>query len=234
MSPDVPTSPEDLITLRLARRVLRRDVGRVADLAGGLLAGTHQLDPRRLTVFSTVTEQLCDELVGNQAFESVLLWPTLERHAPEAVAAVAPDARHVELRGVFDEARRASRTVVRNLTARPAALATATDHRDTGSLARAWDAVRDGLGGFFDATDDLLVTVVTTAVPRAEWVEVLEEARRRLPDRKAAAARVLEVATPEELALLGDRLGRRAPLGRRGAGRRRRTDDALLFGADGG
>jgi CelD/BcsL family acetyltransferase involved in cellulose biosynthesis len=66
MSPDpsIPRElalPDDLVTFRLGRRVLRRDVGRHCDFAAGLLAGTECLSTRRLEAFSGVAEGLCGD-----------------------------------------------------------------------------------------------------------------------------------------------------------------------------
>src|ERR1700750_2970934 len=77
-TPHEITAPEDLVTWRLGRRVLRRDVGLHSVFADGLLAGTEYLDPRRLEVFSGIAEELCGDIVREQAFEDALLWPLLE------------------------------------------------------------------------------------------------------------------------------------------------------------
>ncbi|MCD2198135.1 hypothetical protein LQ327_32675 [Actinomycetospora endophytica] len=235
MSPDPsiprePTLPEDLVTFRLGRRVLRRDVGRLCDVADGLLAGTEYLSSRRLEAFSGVAEGLCDDIVGEQEFEEALVWPVLERRAPDALPYSSFRADRRTVRGAVDDARRATRAVVADLRERPAALATAQDYRRVQAFAESWRRLRERLERFFEATEARVAEIVTTRVPREEWADILEEVRRRLPDRRGAGARVMEVATREELEQLSGQLGSRPIAGWRNQGRRRRSEETLAFG----
>lgn len=232
--PEGPTGPEDLLVFRLGRRVMRRDVARLARFTDGLLAGTERLDGRRLEVLSAVVEQHCDEFSRELAFEEALLWPVLEDRAPGALpfAELREDRR--ALRDLADDARRATRAVVRTVADRPTTLATAEDHRRTAQLATAWRELRRRYEAFLDGTDEAVVALVTAHVPRAEWLATLEEVRRGLPDRRGAGARVVDVATPDELTVLTHQLGARPIAGWRAQGRRRRADDTLLFGPDPG
>lgn len=232
MTPHEMTPVEDLVVFRLGRRALRRDVGLHTAFADGLLAGTEYLDARRLEVFSEVADELCADIVREQQFEDTLLWPVLERRAAEALPFASLRADREGLRRLVDDARRATRAVVADLAQRPAALATREDHQRVQALADAWRSLRERLEAFFDATEDGVAEIVTTAVPRAEWAEILEAVRRGLPDRRTAGARVMDVASAEELAALRGQLGSRPVAGWRNQGRRHRSEEALLFGTD--
>lgn len=235
MRPDPPITPaltayEDLVTFRLGRRVLRRDVALHVEFADGLLAGTQYLDPRRLEAFSSLAEELCDDILHEQLFEETLLWPALEERAPDAMPFAALRAERVAIRGQVGDARRATRAVVANLAQRPAALATHEDHRRVQVFAGAWKGLRQGLERFFDASDDAVAETVTAQVPREEWRRTVDEVRRRLPDRRSAGARVIDVASREELEQLKGQLGARPLAGWRQQVNRRRAVEALVFG----
>jgi hypothetical protein len=236
MRPDPPITPaltpyEDLVTFQLGRRVLRRDVALHVEFAGGLLAGTQYLDPRRLEAFSALAEELCDDILHEQLFEETLLWPALERRAPDAMPFVALGAERAAIRGQVGDARRATRAVVANLAQRPATLATHDDHRRVQVFAGSWEGLREGLERFFDASDDGVAEIVTAQVPREEWRHILGEVRRRLPDRRSAGARVIDVASRKELEQLSGQLGARPLAGWHQQVKRRRSVEALVFGS---
>jgi hypothetical protein len=234
--PDPPISPApttlpDLVTFRVGRRVLRRDVALHGDLAERLLAGVDHLDPRRLAAFSGLAEELCDDVANQLLFEDTLLWPVLERLAPDAVPFPELRARRAAVRARVDDGRRATRAVVADLRQRPAALSTREDHRRVRVLAVAWRAVREELEGYFDASDDDVDALVTRYLPRAEWMAILDEVRGRLPDRRGAGARILDAASGPEREQLTGQLGARPIAGWRQQIRRRRAVETLVFGA---
>jgi hypothetical protein len=233
--PSIPHDPDDsddLLLLELGRRVLRRDVRRVSEFADGLLAGTQHLDDRRRDAFAEIVERLCDEAVAEQMFEDSLLWPLLERHAPDALPYAEIRTVRRELRTLLDDARRTTRAVVAHLAHRPAALATPEDHRRVGQLARSWRRLRDHFDAFVETSGPDVAEVVTTSVPREDWASTLDTVRERLPDRRGAGARVVEVATGAELVRLRGQLGSRPLVGWRHHGRRRRAQEALVFGVE--
>lgn len=230
--PDDAVIPsEQLLTFRLGRRVLRRDVGRVASLAAGLLAGTEYLGARRLSMFRELVETLCDDLAGEVFFEEELVWPALEQHAPGALPYAELRAEQKTLRYLVDDARRATRAVVADLDERPAALASTDDHQRVRLHAEVWRRLHEQLERFLDATEEDVVRLVRSRVPSQEWAAVLDRVRRGLPDRRGAGARLLEVASAEEFSPLVRQLGSRPIAGWRSQGRRRRADEALVFGA---
>ncbi|WP_018334459.1 hemerythrin domain-containing protein [Actinomycetospora chiangmaiensis] len=227
--PSLPRTPDDLLLFELGRRVLRRDVDRVADLVESLLAGTRHLDRRRWTEFAELVEELCEDLIGQLGFEEALLWPLLERHAPAALPYPTWRAGSESLRAAVAEARRSTRGVNADRAHRSAALSTADDHRRLGRLAALWRRLADGLEAFVAASTGPVIRAVSTQVPGEEWEAVLRRVREGLPDARSAGARVVEVATPDEVERLRGQLGPRPLAGWDRHGRRRRAREADLF-----
>ncbi|MDL5156145.1 hypothetical protein [Actinomycetospora termitidis] len=223
-------SSDKPLLLELGRRVLRRDVGRVVDLTEGLLQGTRHLDERRRVDFADLTEDLCDDVVAELGFEESLLWPLLEQHAPEALPYATLRERREDLRALVADARRTTRAVVTQLAHRPATLATAEDHRRVELLAAAWRSLSDGLTAFVDPSARETAELVTERIPDEQWATVLDAVREGLTDPRGAGARVVEVATPEEMERLRDQLGPRPLTGWTRHGRRRRSKEASVFG----
>lgn len=228
--PSPPRTPDELLLFELGRRVLRRDVDRVATFVEGLHEGTRQLDPRHEAAFAELVEELCDDLVNELGFEDALVWPLLERHAPEALPYASVRRDGSALVALVAEARRSARAVSADRARRPAALATPDDHRRVRALAAAWRQLADALAAFFASSTRPVVEAVHGHVPARDWDQVLDVVRTSLPDARSAGARVVELATPDELERLRGQLGPRPLTGWERHGRRRRARQDDLFG----
>lgn len=228
--PSPSRTPDDLLLFELGRRVLRRDVERVAGFGEGLHAGTRHLDQRRQAEFAELVEELCDDLVGELGFEEALVWPLLERFAPEALPYPSLRRESAALVALVAEARRSTRAVNADRARRPATLATPDDHRRLGGLAVAWRQLADAVDGFFAASTRPVVEAVHEWVPAKHWGRVLEVVRESLPDARSAGARVVELATSQELERLRGQLGPRPLAGWERHGRRRRARQDDVFG----
>ncbi|GLZ53425.1 hypothetical protein Acsp07_30420 [Actinomycetospora sp. NBRC 106378] len=232
VEPDASPSrtPDDLLLFELGRRVLRRDVERVAAFVEGLHAGTRHLDQRRHAVFADLVEELCDDLVGELGFEDALVWPLLEHHAPGALPYPSLRQEGAALVALVAEARRSTRSVNADRARRPAAVATSDDHRRLRGLATAWRQLADALGAFFAASTGPVVETVHARVPAGDWRRVLDVVRESLPDARSAGARVIELATPQEVERLRGQLGPRPLAGWERHGRRLRARQDDVFG----
>lgn len=204
---------EDLVTRRLAHRAARRDVRRLAELIDGLAAGTEPFPERRVLAFGAWVERVCAEVAHQQDAEEQVLWPVLERYGGAGVDVSGLRDDHDAIDAALAEVRRGTRAVVAALQVRPTAVATAADFARVRALAAALRGLADLLDDHLTGTECALDPVLRTDVPRAQWLRIEAEVRRRAADPRFALPWAAEVADGEERAALRAIVGPVAALG---------------------
>lgn len=222
----------ELLEVRLAHRLARRDTRRLALVADGLASGTSRFSEKRALAFGDQVERVCYEIARDHHGEDERVWPLLERHAGPAVDLTDLTGDHVALYALLDEVRRGARAVVAALVLRPSPVATARDFARMRDLAERLAELTELVEEHLADTERVLFAVLGAHVPRAAWHRALGEPAARRTGPWGAGRRVLSVATAAETAVLRDRDGTMRALGRRlGAGRLRRRE-RLVYGTD--
>lgn len=228
----MPVLESDLLPLRLTHRLARRDTERLTRAADGLASGTTRFDEKRALAFGECVERVCDEIARHHDGEDELIFPLVEAHAGAAVDLADLAADHVALHSLLGEVRRGARSVVAALMLRPAAVATATDFSRMRDLTAHLAELAEMLEEHRADSERVVLAVLTTHVPRAEWRRMQRVGRVRRTEPWAPGPRLLSVATPDEAAAIRARPGRAAVVAMRLAGARLRRRERLVYGPE--
>ncbi|MFC5064909.1 hemerythrin domain-containing protein [Actinomycetospora atypica] len=182
------TTDTDLLGIRIAHRIMRRDARLLAGLAAAWADGSDPLTGRRRRVFGAWIEGLCRDIHHHHATEDDVLWPVLERYAGAEVDLAPLSDDHAALDPVLDDIR-ATFTVA------------AADGR-VGPLAERLIHLTDLLDEHIAEEERDLFPVIRRYVPQAEWAVVEKAAQRGGPGIRYALPRIVDVATEEEFATM--------------------------------
>jgi hypothetical protein len=185
-----PTRDADLLGIRIAHRVMRREARRLAGLAAAWADGSDPLTGRRRRVFSRWVEGLCLDIHHHHATEDDHLWPILERYAgPEIDLAPLTDD-HAALDPVLDDIR--------------GALGVAAAGGRVDPLAERLTFLADLLDEHIAEEERDVFPVILRWVPLPEWERVEKAAQSGGAGIRWVLPRIVEVATPEEFAQMGE------------------------------
>jgi hypothetical protein len=184
------TRDADLLGIRIAHRIMRRDARRLAGLAAAWADGSDPLLGRRRRVFRRWVEGLCLDVHHHHATEDDHLWPILERHAGAEIDLTALSDDHAALDPVLDDVR--------------TALGVAVAGGRVGPLAERLTHLADLLDEHITEEEREMFPVITAYVPLAEWAGVEKAAQSGGPGIRWALPRIVDVATPEEFAQMGE------------------------------
>jgi hypothetical protein len=188
LSPAAPTRDADLAGIRIAHRIMRRDARDLAGLAARWADGSDPVRGRRLRVLRRWIEGLCSDIHHHHATEDDHLWPVLERHAGAEFDLAPLSDDHAALDPVLDEVR--------------AAFALAAAGGGAGTLAERLTFLADLLDEHIVEEERDMFPVILRLVPLAEWKVVEQAARTGGPGLRYALPRIVDVATPEEMAAM--------------------------------
>ncbi|MCD2194114.1 hemerythrin domain-containing protein [Actinomycetospora endophytica] len=181
-----PTRDADLLGIRIAHRIMRRDARRLAELATAWADGSDPLTGRRRRVFGRWIEGLCRDIHHHHATEDDHLWPILERRAGAEIDLAPLSDDHAALDPVLDDVRGAF-------------VVAAADGR-VDPLAERLTFLADLLDEHISEEERDMFPVILGYVPLAEWSTVEKAAQRGGPGIRYALPRIVDVATPQELA----------------------------------
>ena len=186
VSPATPTRDADLAGIRIAHRIMRRDARALAGLAARWADGTDPLVGRRRRIYGRWIDGLCRDIHHHHATEDDHLWPVLERHAGAEIDLAPLSDDHAALDPVLAEVR--------------AAFATAAAGGRVAALAERLTFLADLLDEHIGEEERDLFPVILGYVPLAEWKVVERAAQTGGPGVRYALPRIVDVATPEEMA----------------------------------
>lgn len=181
-TPAATTTDDDLLGMRVAHRMMRRDARRLAELAGRWAAGTETVGRRRAAAFARWTADLCTEIHHHHAVEDDVLWPVLERHAGAEVDLAALTDDHAALDPLLDGIREA------------------VDAGDAARAAAALTTLADLLDEHVVDEERELFGIITRYVPADDWTRVEDAARRGGAGLRFVLPRVAGVVTDDEFA----------------------------------
>jgi hypothetical protein len=184
----VLTRDADLLGIRIAHRIMRRDARRLAGLAAGWADGSDPVTGRRRRVLGAWIEGLCRDIHHHHATEDDHLWPILERRAGAEIDLAPLSDDHAALDPVLDDVRGAF-TVA------------AADGR-VDPLAERLTHLADLLDEHIAEEERDVFPVILAYVPLAEWATVEKAAQRGGAGIRYALPRIVDVATPEEFAAM--------------------------------
>jgi iron-sulfur cluster repair protein YtfE (RIC family) len=210
-----PATTPDLLGMRLAHRMMRGDLHRLTAVTERVAAGATYSAASRKALVSWV-RTLCHEIHHHHTVEDELTWPLIARSAGTAVDLAPLSDDHAALDPLLDEIRAAADELAATGSA--------------GRLAAALARVRDELDEHIETEEAELFPVIERYVPVAGWLEMEKKLRKGGAPLRFVLPRVVETATPDELARItaeaGPVLGMLAGLLRRGHEKRVR----LVFG----
>ena len=183
-----PTRDADLLGIRIAHRIMRRDARRLAGLAAAWADGSDPLLGRRRRVFGRWLEGLCLDIHHHHATEDDHLWPILERHAGAEIDLAPLSDDHDALDPVLDDVRGAYTVAAAGGRVDP--------------LAERLTFLADLLDEHIAEEERDMFPVILRYVPLADWTTVEQAARAGGPGIRWVLPRIVEVATPEEYAQL--------------------------------
>lgn len=231
-----PTEPRvgegELLEVRLAHRLARRETRRLAAVAEGLASGTSRFTEKRALAFGDQVERVCFEIARDHHGEDERVWPLLELHAGPAVDLTDLTGDHAALYALLDEVCRGARVVVAALVLRPSPVATARDFARMRDLAERLAELAESVEEHLADTERVLFAVLGAHVPRSAWHRALGEPAARRSGPWGTGPRMLSVATAAETAVLRDRDGAVRALGLRWASGRLRRRERLVYGTD--
>ncbi|MEJ2867316.1 hemerythrin domain-containing protein [Actinomycetospora sp. OC33-EN08] len=183
-----PTTDTDLLGIRIAHRIMRRDARRLAGLAAAWADGSDPLSGRRRRVFGAWIEGLCRDIHHHHATEDDVLWPVLERHAGAEVDLGPLSDDHAALDPVLDDIR--------------AGFAVAASGGRVDVLAERLTHLADLLDEHIGEEERDLFPIIRRHVPLADWQVVEKAAQRGGAGIRYALPRIVDVATDEEFATM--------------------------------
>jgi hypothetical protein len=183
-----PTRDADLLGIRIAHRVMRREARRYAALATAWADGSDPLTGRRRRVFGRWLEGLCLDIHHHHATEDDHLWPILERHAGAEIDLAPLSDDHAALDPVLDDLRQAFLVAAAGGRVEP--------------LAERLTFLADLLDEHIAEEERDMFPVILRYVPLADWTTVEQAARSGGAGVRWVLPRLVDVATPEEFALL--------------------------------
>ena len=183
-----PTTDADLLGMRIAHRIMRREARLMAGLAAAWADGSDPLTGRRRRVFGAWIDGLCRDIHHHHGTEDDVLWPILERHAGAEVDLAPLSDDHAALDPVLEDIR--SGFVVAAAGGRVDVLAARLTH------------LADLLDEHIAEEERDLFPVIRRYVPRSEWAVVEKAAQRGGPGVRYALPRIVDVATEEEFATM--------------------------------
>ncbi|MFI7586380.1 hemerythrin domain-containing protein [Spongisporangium articulatum] len=181
----------DIIGMRLAHRVMLRDLRRTAEVAQAISAGRVAATPRRTRALATYLELLAESVHHHHAAEDDILWPVIEKRAGGHIDLTELSDDHSVLDPKLARLREAAR-----------ALATAPDSEDAAAaLALQLAQLRDLLEEHIAEEERDVFPVILRYLSVGDWAEVEAQVRRngRL---SFELPRIADACTPEELATL--------------------------------
>ncbi|MDL5157568.1 hemerythrin domain-containing protein [Actinomycetospora termitidis] len=182
------TTDADLLGIRIAHRIMRRDARGLARLAAAWADGSDPLEGRRRRVFGRWIEGLCLDIHHHHATEDDHLWPILERRAGAEVDLAPLSDDHAALDPVLDDIR--------------AAFAVAASGGRVDVLAERLTHLADLLDEHIIEEERDLFPIIRRYVPLAEWQTVEKAAQRGGAGIRYALPRIVDVATEEEFATM--------------------------------
>jgi hypothetical protein len=183
-----PTCDADLLGIRIAHRIMRRDARRLARIAAAWADGSDPLTGRRRRVFGRWVEGLCLDVHHHHATEDDHLWPILERRAGAEIDLAPLSDDHAALDPVLDDVRGAF--VVAAAGGRVDPLVERLTH------------LGDLLDEHIVEEERNMFPVILQFVPRSDWETVEKAARAGGAGIRWVLPRIVEVATPEEYATM--------------------------------
>ena len=193
VSPRGPGDPApDLLHLRIAHRMVRRDLERLTALAQEVAAGSQHLDRRRATALARYVDKAMTSIHHHHSAEDEVLWPVVVASCHGAVDLDELSDDHAAL----DPHLRLVRAAVAAVAADPASADAAR------ALATALADLTDLLVEHIDDEERALFPVMTVHVSVRDWKHVAEQVGRRDSDLPFVLPRAADAATPEELAVL--------------------------------
>jgi hypothetical protein len=184
----VLTSDTDLLGIRVAHRIMRRDARRLAGLAAAWADGSDPLLGRRRRVFGAWIEGLCLDIHHHHATEDDVLWPVLERYAGAEVDLAPLSDDHAALDPVLDDIR--------------AGFAVAASGGRVDVLAERLTHLADLLDEHIAEEERDLFPIIRTYVPLAEWQVVEKAAQRGGAGIRYALPRIVENTSDAEFATM--------------------------------
>lgn len=183
-----PTTDTDLLGIRIAHRIMRREARLMAGLAAAWADGSDPLTGRRRRVFGAWIEGLCRDIHHHHATEDDVLWPVLERYAGAEVDLAPLSDDHAALDPVLDDIRAAFTVAAADGRVEP--------------LTERLTHLADLLDEHIAEEERDLFPVIRRYVPASEWAVVEKAAQRGGPGIRYALPRIVDVATQEEFATM--------------------------------
>ena len=159
------TTP-NLLGMRFAHRMMRRDLHRFTEVARQIAAGA-PCDARRADAIAGWLRHLCHEIHHHHTVEDRLTWPLIARSAGSEIDLAVLSEDHAALDPLLDEIRWA----VDAFQGRPGI---ATAERLAAALAR----VRDELDEHVEEEERALFPIIERHVAVADWEEMEKEIRK--------------------------------------------------------
>ncbi|WP_037177232.1 hemerythrin domain-containing protein [Rhodococcus sp. UNC363MFTsu5.1] len=212
-----PTSDEDLLGMRLAHRVMRRDAARLARVADELVADPSGFDARRRGALAAYLDLFLASIHHHHTVEDEALWPLI-------VASAGP---HTDLTELTDD-HRALDPLLDEIRGHAHA---GPDHAAAVGLAASLRQLRDLLDEHIEDEERTVFPLVTGFVPADAWARFEQHAQRG-GRMGFELTRAFAVMTPDELAWVRGRV----PMVVRGivfaCGGRQRRRERLVFGVE--
>jgi hemerythrin-like domain-containing protein len=183
------TQTPDLIGIRLAHRMMRRDLHRLTEVAERI-AGGEPCPDRRAAALVRWVGYVCQEIHHHHTVEDEALLPLLAARAGAEVDLAELGADHRALDPLLDAIRTAAKGLDADRRAGAARLGAA--------LAR----VRDELDEHIEDEERTMFPLILRHLTVAEWAEIEERARKGGLAMRFVLPRIADSAGPAELAEL--------------------------------
>jgi hemerythrin-like domain-containing protein len=189
---DAGTETPDLLGIRLAHRMMRRDLHRLTEVAERVRGGEPCPD-RRAAAFVRWVEQLCQEIHHHHTVEDEALLPLLATRAGAEVDLDELGDDHRALDPLLDAIRAAATALA----------AAGPDRRATAArLGEALARVRDELDEHIEDEERTMFPLIRRHLSVAEWEKVEKRAQKGELPMAFVLPRIVDATEPAELAEL--------------------------------
>lgn len=211
------TSDDDLLGMRLAHRVMRRDAARLVRIADALAATPSAFDRRRCAALASYVDLFAASVHHHHTVEDDVLWPLIVGAAGAHVDLTELSEDHRGLDPTLDELIRHARRL--------------PDPDAVTGFGRVGRQIRDQLDEHIDEEERAVFPLITTHLRADAW-KCFEEGARRGGRIDFDLTRALAVVTPAE----AERVRRAIPIPMRGVvfmlSCKQRRRERAVFGTD--